>query len=193
MLDAEFISELQVGLPDWLLPYLAKRAPCITDEDKIRLAIDLSRENVVRGSGGPFGAVIFEVGTSKIISAGVNSVLRTNNSVLHAEVLAIMLAQARMQSFTLRSSTRPACELFTSCDPCAMCLGAILWSGVRRIVCAADREDASRIGFEEGPVFPESLDYLRQRGLTIETGLLRAEARDVLDLYLQTQGIVYNG
>jgi len=83
--------------------------------------------------------------------------------------------------------------LVTSCDPCAMCLGAALWSGVGRIVCGADRDDAAVIGFEEGPVFPESWRFLAARGLTVTRGLLRDEARAVLDLYRTAGGTIYNG
>ena len=83
--------------------------------------------------------------------------------------------------------------LVTSCDPCAMCLGAALWSGVGRIVCGADRDDAAAIGFEEGPVFPESWRFLAARGRTVTRGLLRDEARAVLDLYRTAGGTIYNG
>ena len=155
----------------------------------MRLAIRLARENVERRTGGPFGAAVFEAATGRLIAVGVNSVVPANNSVLHAETVALMMAERRLGSFSLAGA---GCELFASCDPCAMCLGAILWSGVRRLVCAADRADAAAIGFEEGPVFPESYAYLERRGITIVSGFLAAEARAVLDLYRDAGGIVYN-
>ena len=74
-----------------------------------------------------------------------------------------------------------------------MCLGALLWSGVRRVVCAASREDAIRIGFDEGPVFDASHDYLEARGVEIVRGLLAEEARAVLSDYVRRGGLVYNG
>jgi tRNA(Arg) A34 adenosine deaminase TadA len=83
--------------------------------------------------------------------------------------------------------------MVTSCEPCAMCLGATLWSGVKRLVYGATREDASRLAFDEGPVFPESYRYLEARGLEIVRGVLRDEARGVLELYRATGGAVYNG
>ena len=83
-------------------------------------------------------------------------------------------------------------ELFTSCEPCAMCLGATLWSGVQRVVCGAAREDASRLEFEEGPVFPESYNYLEHRGIAIVHNVLRDEARAVLELYRARSGKIYN-
>ena len=157
------------------------------------LAIAVSRENVERGTGGPFGAAIFDQTSGRAVSVGMNSVVRHNNCALHAEIVAFMLAQQRVGSFTLNRPDLPQHELFTSCEPCAMCLGATLWSGVRRVVYGAAREDASRLNFEEGPVFPESYRYLEDRGITIERNVLRNEAREVLELYRAKGGKVYNG
>jgi tRNA(Arg) A34 adenosine deaminase TadA len=185
--------EILIDLPEWVGPYLATVPACRSDEDKMRLAIALSRQNVERDTGGPFGAAVFERGSGRLIGAGVNSVLRLQNSMLHAEVIALMAAESTVKSFSLQAVHLPAFELFTSCEPCAMCLGAILWSGVRRVVCSAGRLDACRVGFDEGPVFPESYEYLRQRGIQIDTGLLELEARAVLDLYRSNNGVIYNG
>ncbi len=158
----------------------------------MRFVIDLARENVIRGTGGPFAAAVFREDDGALIAAGVNSVLRLNNAMLHAEVVALMFAQARVGSYTLRA-VGASYDLVTSCEPCAMCLGATLWSGVQRLVCGATRDDAGRIGFDEGPVFPESYAYLEQRGMTVVRQVLRAEAADVLDWYLRSGGVVYNG
>jgi tRNA(Arg) A34 adenosine deaminase TadA len=106
---------------------------------------------------------------------------------------AIMLAEQTIKSHTLNAPGMPAHELFTSCSPCAMCLGAILWAGVRRVVWGARREDAMRIGFDEGPVFPQSYEYLRSRGIDLVDGLLREEASAVLQLYQKRSGFIYNG
>ena len=183
-------ATLQISLPAWVEPQVATWLPATTDAERMRQVIALARENVTRATGGPFAAAVFERATGKLVAAGVNSVTRLNNSVLHAEVLALMLAQARRGTFTLRE---PATELVTSCAPCAMCLGAILWSGVTRVVCGAGREDAHRVAFDEGPVFPESYRYLQERGIEIVHEVLRAEARAVLDLYRQQGGQIYNG
>ena len=104
-----------------------------------------------------------------------------------------MMAQRRVSSFTLNAPRLPPHELHTSCEPCAMCLGATLWSGVRRVVYGAAREDASRLDFEEGPVFPESYRYLEDRGIEIVRDVLRDEARAVLELYRASGGKIYNG
>jgi tRNA(Arg) A34 adenosine deaminase TadA len=159
----------------------------------MRLAIELSRQNVVRETGGPFGAVIFERESGKVVAVGVNSVVRLNNCTLHGEMVAFMMAQAHLGCFSLRSADGPEHELVTSCEPCAMCLGATLWSGVTRVVCGAHRDDARRLNFDEGPVFPESHAYLRARGIEIVDGVLRAEANAVLELYRARKGTIYNG
>lgn len=179
--------------PDWVDGVVDWERQYASDSDKMRLAIAVSRENVVRGTGGPFGAAIFERESGRVVAIGMNSVVRLNNCTLHGEMVAFMMAQRRVGSFTLRAPNLPTHELFTSCEPCAMCLGATLWSGVRRVVCAAAREDASRLEFEEGPVFPESYRYLEDRGIVIERNVLRDEARAVLDLYRTTSGTIYNG
>lgn len=184
---------IRITLPSWVQNLLATLPPCHTDEEKMRLAITLSMENVLHGTGGPFGAAVFQQPGNHLVAVGINSVERLNNSVLHAEVMALMLAEARLKSYTLHAPDLPTHELFTSCEPCAMCLGATLWSGVRRIVCGAGREDAAGLGFDEGPVFPESYRYLEERGVAIVHGVLRDEARAVFDLYQQQHGLVYNG
>jgi Cytosine/adenosine deaminases len=154
------------------------------------LAIAVSKANVENG-GGPFGAAIFEA-SGKLVSVGMNSVVRYNNCVLHGEMVAFMMAQQRVGSFTLSAPNLPVHELFTSCEPCAMCLGGALWSGVKRIVCGAARDDATRLNFEEGPVFPQSYKYLEDRGIRIEHNLLRDEAKAVLELYRSKGGKIYN-
>ncbi|MGE3772272.1 MAG: deaminase, partial [Gammaproteobacteria bacterium] len=115
-----------------------------------------------------------------------------NNACLHAEIVALMFAQAAAGSWTLRRAAAAPRVLYTSCTPCAMCLGAVLWSGIGRLVCGALREDALALGFDEGPVFAESWRYLEARGLAIELGVLADEARAVFALYRERGGLVYN-
>ena len=181
-----------VTLPDWVDGFVDRERVYATDEERMRLAIALSRENVVRGTGGPFGAAIFEAESGRLVDVGVNSVVRLNNCTLHGEMVAFMTAQARLRSFSLAAPGMPPHELFTSCEPCAMCIGATLWSGVRRAVCGATRDDAMALHFDEGPVFPESYKYLEARGIEFVRGVLRGEARAVLELYRERGGKVYN-
>ena len=185
--------KVEIEYPDWVDSIARWDRPYESSEAKMRLAIDVSRLNVDHGDGGPFGAAIFELESGRLISVGMNSVVRYNNCALHGEMVAFMMAQQRVGSFTLNAASLPAHELYTSCEPCAMCLGATLWSGVRRVVYGAAREDASRLNFEEGPVFPESYRYLEVRGIEIVRNVLRDEARAVLDAYRAQSGKIYNG
>lgn len=187
------LPEVHVSLPDWVNDTVDWDHAYATDEERMRLAIDLSRRNVEHGTGGPFGAVIVESGSGRLVAVGVNSVVRLNNCTLHGEMVAFMLAQARLGCFSLSAGALPQHDLVTSCEPCAMCLGATLWSGVRRVVCGAHRDDARRLNFDEGPVFPESHAYLEARGIEIVHGVLRAEANEVLELYRSGKGVIYNG
>jgi tRNA(Arg) A34 adenosine deaminase TadA len=184
---------VSVDYPAWVADVVDHDRRFADDDAKMRLAITLSRENVERGTGGPFGAAVFERDTGRLVAVGMNSVVRLGNCTLHGEMVAFMMAQRAVGSFSLNLPGMPVHELFTSCEPCAMCLGATLWSGVRRVVYGAGREDASRLRFEEGPVFPASYKYLEDRGIEIVRDLLRDEARAVLELYRAKQGTIYNG
>lgn len=183
---------LVISSPDWLGEAVDWSARYRSDEDRMRVAVELARQSVVRGWGGPFGAGVFDADGGRLVAAGVNSVARLGNSILHAETLAIMLAQARLGTYALGEG-EDSYLLVTSCEPCAMCLGAALWSGVRRVAIGATREDAMRLAFDEGPVFPESYRYLEERGVHIVRDVLRDEARAVLDLYRERDGTIYNG
>lgn len=185
-------SEIRITNPDWMHETVDFDRPYPDDDSRVRVAIGLALENVTRETGGPFGAAVFEAGSGRLVGVGANAVIRLNNSSAHAEIVALMMAQAYVGNFTLRDDPRVRYELFSSCEPCAMCLGATLWSGVTRLVFAATRDDATRLSFDEGPVFPESYQYLSQRGITIERGRLRDEANAVFDLYVRQGGPIYN-
>lgn len=182
-----------IEYPDWVDSVVQWDAAYRGDKEKMRVAISLARANVEHSTGGPFGSAIFESDSGKLVAVGMNAVVRLNNAVLHGETMAFMMAQQRVGSFTLAGPGLPDHELYTSCEPCAMCLGATLWSGVRRLVYAAARNDAAQLNFEEGPVFPESYAYLEDRGISIVPNVLRDEARAVLELYRRRKGTIYNG
>ena len=186
------LPEIRIAYPSWIATRVDWTAVHATDADRMGLAIALSRWNVVEGTGGPFGAAVFERDSGKLVAVGVNLVVPLTNSALHGEMVAFMMAQARLRSYTLAGEGMPAHELATSCEPCAMCLGATLWSGVRRVLCGATREDAVRLNFDEGPVFEASYDYLAARGVEIVRGVRRVEAAEVLTLYRQRSGVIYN-
>jgi len=186
------LPRITIDYPDWVADVVDFDARLTTDEARMRLAIKLSHENVERRTGGPFGAIIVESESGKLVAVGMNSVVRLHNCTLHGEMVAIMMAQARVKSFTLSAPGMPAHELVTSCEPCAMCLGASVWSGVKRIVCGAGRDDATRLRFEEGPVFAQSYTYLEDRGVKIVRNVLREEARAVLEAYRASGQPIYN-
>jgi tRNA(Arg) A34 adenosine deaminase TadA len=182
---------LAITLPTWVDDVVDWDRRYATDGERASLAVALSRENVERRTGGPFGAAVFESASGALVGVGVNCVERLGNAMLHGEVVAIMFAQRRVGSFTLGGPGQPDRELVSSCEPCAMCLGATLWSGVRRLVFAASRADASALAFDEGPVFPESYAYLEGRGIRIDREVGRAEAAAVLRLYREQGGLIY--
>jgi tRNA(Arg) A34 adenosine deaminase TadA len=186
-------QSLQISYPAWVSDVVDWEGAYAGDEARMRLAIAVSRENVVRGTGGPFGAAVFEEASGRLVAVGMNLVVPLNNSTLHAEMVAFMMAEHRLGSFTLGAEGMPVHVLATSCEPCAMCLGATLWSGVKRVITGATREDALTIKFEEGPVFASSYRYLRARGISFTRAVLREEARAVLELYMKSAGVIYNG
>ena len=177
--------------PPWLMEAIDWDRLYCTDEDKMALAIGLSRWNVTHGTGEPFGAAIFGGEEGRLVAVGMSQVVQQRNSILHAEVMAIMMAEHRLQTFHLGLGGQRH-ELFSSCDPCAMCLGAAHWSRVTRLVCGATREDAQHIGFDEGPVFPASYRYLEERGVTILRCVQREEARAVIEAYAIEGGLIHN-
>jgi tRNA(Arg) A34 adenosine deaminase TadA len=168
-------------------PHVAAWPEARDDAERMHLVLGLARESVARDGGGPFAAAVFAGG--RAVAVGINRVLPEKNSVLHAEMLALMLAERHYANHNLGAI--PDLTLVSSCEPCAMCLGAILWSGMRRTVSGALREDAEQAGFDEGPVFPASHRYLAERGIELVSGVLRAQGRQVFDLYRERGGSLY--
>lgn len=187
-------GKIVLALPDWVGPFLEK-APSVFEsiEDRMRLAIELSELNIENKTGGPFGAAIFEQDSGKLIAAGVNVVVDTNCSLAHAEMVCIGLAQQMLKTFDLGAEGMSICELISSTEPCAMCLGAIPWSGVRRLICGAQGQDACEIGFDEGVKVADWANTLTSRGITVLRDVLRNEAREVLIKYKESGGLIYNG
>jgi tRNA(Arg) A34 adenosine deaminase TadA len=180
-------------LPDWVEDMLSEEDLVYpTVEDRARLVVELSRSNIRHGTGGPFGAAIFERETGHLLAPGINLVTSLDCSVFHAEMVAIMVAQCMVGGFDLGGPGRPPYELVASTEPCAMCLGATPWSGVRYLVCAASAEDAERVGFDEGAKPAEWVPSLERRGITVQRNVLRDEAASVLREYAESGGEIYN-
>ena len=186
------VTSVRVELPAWVTSAVDWNRRYSSDEEKMALAITLSSQNVQQETGGPFAAAIFDSATGGLLGVGVNRVVSAHNSTFHGEMAAIMMAQKKEGVFSLAAKGFRR-ELFTSCEPCAMCLGAILGSGVTRLICAATGQDARAIGFDEGPVFPESYVYLQSSGIEVTRGFLREKAQAVLGEYSRRGGIIYSG
>ena len=138
----------QNGLPE-------KQDFTAEDREFMRRAIDLSIENIDMG-GGPFGAVIVRDG--KLIASGTNRVVPNNDPTAHAEVVAIRNACRELETFDLSG-----CTVYTSCEPCPMCLSALYWAGVERICYANTKRDAAAIAFDDSYIYDQlRLDYDRR-------------------------------
>ncbi len=142
-------------------------------EDHMRRAIALSLEMMRSGKGGPFGAVV--VRDDKIVAEGFNKVTSTNDPTAHAEVVAIRLACEALGTYDLTG-----CEIYTSCEPCPMCLSAIYWARLGRIFYANDRQDAAAVGFRDDYLYHEIPLPLDQRAIPI-LPLLRDEGKAAFD------------
>lgn len=185
--------QVTLELPGWVEELLPDpRGTYPTEEDRMRLVVELSRLNVEHGTGGPFGAAIFERETGRLLAPGVNLVVPASCSVAHAEMVAIMIAQQVVGDFDLGSEGKPAYELYASTEPCAMCLGATPWSGVRGLSCGARDEDARAVGFDEGAKLPDWIAALEEIGISVKRDVLREDAARVLFDYADGGGEIYN-
>ena len=183
--------EFHLRLPDWLIQHLNEPLPAlISDEQKMTWVIELSRLNIAN-DGGPFGAAVFDISTNQLISAGVNLVIPTNCSVMHAEIVAIIMAQQQTAHTLHQSTSEHSYELFSTTEPCAMCMGAIPWAGISRLVCGARDEDARKIGFDEGDKPDDWLKNYAKRNISVVRDLCRHQAAQVLEQYAQQQGTIY--
>lgn len=188
-----------ISLPGWLYKYQAslKDKEFKSDEEMMDVAIEIAAKNVEHDTGGPFGTAIFErckqTGSTKLVSVGANRVTALNNSTLHGETVAIQFVQKKLNTFSLRqtgTTTSKEYILCTSCEPCVMCLGATLWSGVDMLVCGATKANAEAIGFNEGPVFEESYKQLEETGCKVKRKVLQEKGAKVLTDYAKS-GIIY--
>lgn len=128
------------------------------DETFLRAAIDLSRRRMEAGFGGPFGAIVVRDG--RVIAEGFNQVTSANDPTGHAEVSAIRAACTALKTFSLAG-----CTLYTSCEPCPMCLGAIYWARLDRVVYANTRDDAAAIGFDDDHIYREFTKPIAARAI----------------------------
>lgn len=144
----------------------------MADEVFMRRAIELARQNVERGGGGPIGAVVVKDG--RIVGEGANQVVPRNDPTAHAEIVAIRDACARLGTFRL-----DGCTVYTSVEPCPMCLTAILWARMEAIVYAGDQDDIAAAGFSDADFYAEVAKPSGRRSIP-ERRLMADEARAVL-------------
>ncbi len=144
----------------------------------MREAVGLAFENVRSGGGGPFGAVVVRGGD--VIGRGVNGVTASDDPTAHAEIVAIRAACRSLGSFQLRD-----CEMYASCEPCPMCLGAIYWARLRCYYYAGTRSDAARAGFDDSYIYDEIAKPAEQRAIPGSRVVL-AEAGQVFDEWIRS-------
>jgi len=143
------------------------------------MAIELSIKNIDNG-GGPFGAVIVKDGV--VVAASGNSVTNDNDPTAHAEVNTIRAAAKKLGTFDLSG-----CEIYSSCEPCPMCLGAIYWSGIKRVVFASDRYSAASAGFSDEMIYNEITLGNHERTISMEQGL-SVEGEKVFEVWEKYPG-----
>jgi guanine deaminase len=156
-----------------------KREESLMMPDFMRRAIALGMENVRTGSGGPFAAVIVKEG--RVVAEGVNRVTSTNDPTAHAEVVAIREACRKLGDFQLSG-----CDLYTTCEPCPMCLGAIYWARPARVFYACVAADAAAVGFDDAFIYEELNRAHTERRVPMQQ-LLREESLAIFSLWQQQE------
>lgn len=185
-------EKITITLPTWVENFLSTQDKFFDGiEHRMSLALEMARLNIQNNTGGPFAAAIFEQQTGKLISVGVNLVTSVNCSIAHAEIVAIAIAQKKLETFDLYADNTRR-QLVTTTEPCAMCLGAIPWSGISSIVCGAKDEDARQIGFDEGAKPKDWIDQLKKRNIEVTRNIKRRQAIEILRSYLDHGGKIYN-
>jgi tRNA(Arg) A34 adenosine deaminase TadA len=177
-------------LPGWVAGLAAAGRRVPGDDAKVALAVTLARANIDHGTGGPFGAAVFDQ-DDVLLAAGVNVVLPQTCSVAHAEMMAFMLAQQHTGRARLNDDGRRY-TLATSAQPCCQCYGASIWAGIDTLLIGARSEDVMALTeFDEGPLPADWIGELDRRGIAVRRDLQRDAARAVLADYGQLGGARY--
>lgn len=189
------LAQIHLTLPVWVHEAVDADRSYPDDDAKMALAIELSRLNVETDSGGPFGAAVFDQ-SHRIVAVGVNRVLPMNCSLAHAENMACMLAQQRLQRARLNLDVTGhqvgRYTLATSSQPCCQCYGAVIWAGIDRLLIGARSQDVMQLtNFDEGPLPADWANELAQRNIEVVRDLRRTQACAVLQHYGEKQGGYY--
>lgn len=187
-------TTIQLDLPLWAVEELNRLPKQFASlEERMAVVLEFARQNFRRKTGGPFAAGIFERDSGKLVVIGVNRVMPLTCSSAHAEVMAISLAQHKLGVFDLGGEGLPAYQIVVNWRPCAMCYGAVLWSGLHSLVIAGDGPELEKItGFDEGPIHPDWREELQKRGIGLVEDVLRQEAIAAYEEYAAGNPFVYN-
>lgn len=189
------MMSFEVSLPQWAVEENQLLPECIPDvEQRMREVIRFAELNFDKKTGGPFAAGIFEKNSGKVVGIGVNRVVPANNSSAHAEIVAISLAQTKLATFDLGGPGMPDFQIVVNGRPCAMCCGALPWSGVRSLVIGASGERIESLtGFDEGAVHPNWQRELEARRIEVIENVLAKDAEVVFQRFRDSDEPVYNG
>lgn len=183
-----------LNLPDWVcteMAILPSTFPSL--EERMRTVIHFARKNAQENTGGPFAAGVFEQDSGKLVAMGVNRVVPLSCSSAHAEIVALSLAQQKLGQYDLGAPGLPAHELVVNWLPCAMCYGAVIWSGIRSLVVAGSGPELEEItGFDEGPRPLNWQKELTNRGISFRENILREEACLGFKEFAASSNLVYN-
>ena len=183
--------QIHLTLPPWIGDVAGTNRRYHSDEERVGLAIELSRQNVDRGGGGPFGAAVFNSHSGRLVAVGVNRVLPQSCSVAHAEMMVIMIAQQRLSRHRMNEDGGHY-VLASSSQPCCQCYGATVWAGIDRLLIGASSADVEELTpFDEGPLPADWVGELNKRGIDVVQGLNRDAARSVLRAYGESDGARY--
>ncbi|MCW5579117.1 MAG: nucleoside deaminase [Dokdonella sp.] len=183
-------AQLHLTLPLWLREHVDSQRLYEDDAAKVGLAIELARGNVEHRAGGPFGAAVFTA-MGRLVAVGVNRVVPQNCSVAHAEMMAYMLAQQRLQRYRLNDDGNRFI-VATSAQPCCQCYGATIWAGIDELLIGARSEDVMELSeFDEGPLPTDWIGELTRRGIAVRRDIRRDEARQVFVRYRELGGAAY--
>jgi tRNA(Arg) A34 adenosine deaminase TadA len=194
-MNREQQQRIRIGLPDWLPRVLpAAGTPFDGLDARMSLVLDLAERNMRACTGGPFAAALFEGDSGVFVAAGVNRVVPESCSAAHAEMVALSLAQQQLGTHDLGGPGMPAMQLVVNWRPCAMCFGALPWSGIRSLVIAGSDDTLERLtGFDEGPIHPQWREQLEARGIAVVDNICYDRACTLFEAFAASGAPVYNG
>jgi len=193
-MDAALATAFSAALPEWLVNDLdgLGAVPLGTAEERMRLVNRLADRNWRAGNGGPFAAIVVDAASGALVSVGVNVVLASGLSSMHAEVMALSLAQQALGRWDLGAEGADL-ELVVNWRPCVMCYGATMWSGVRALTIAGEGAVLEELtGFDEGPMREDWAAEFERRGIRVSVGTGHDEAIEVFREYGASDAVVYN-